>query len=321
MTRLFTLLLCACFFSPGETPYLLQTPAYNGSLIVFSLAGDLWRVPAAGGDATRLTTGPGVETSPFFSPDGLQIAFTGEYDGNVDVFVMPSSGGVPRRVTWHPDDDEAVGWTPDGKRVVFKSNRTSPTDLPKLFTVPPEGGFPEELPFPGGSEASWSPDGRRIAYAPGFVFQPAWKRYRGGQTRKIWIANLADSAVTPIPRENSNDFNPMWVGGRIYFLSDRNGPVSLFCYDTQTREVKQLIENRGLDFKSASAGPGGIVYEQFGSLHPTIREPKNRGPWRYASRATSRKCARASSTSGSGWANPLSPRRECGLFSKHGARS
>jgi tricorn protease len=100
-----------------------------------------------------------------------------------------------------------------------------------------------------------------------FQWQAAWKRYRGGQTRKIWIAQLSDSGVVPIPRENSNDFNPMWVGDKIYFLSDRNGPVSLYCYDTRAKQVKQLIENHGLDFKSASAGPGAIVYEQFGTLH------------------------------------------------------
>ena len=116
-------------------------------------------------------------------------------------------------------------------------------------------------------EGSYSPDGSHLAYVPLFQWQEAWKRYRGGQTRKIWIADLADSSVVPIPRENSNDFNPMWVGDRIYFLSDREGPVTLFYYDTKSKKVTRAIENHGLDFKSASAGPGAIVYEQFGSLH------------------------------------------------------
>jgi len=246
---------------------LLQKPALSRTQIVFSYAGDLWSVPREGGQATRLTTGPGTETDPIFSPDGSQIAFTGEYDGNVDVFVMPSSGGVPKRLTYHPGADSAVGWTPDGKRVLFKSGRTSPADGEKLYTIAADGVFPEELPLPIAEEGSYSPDGSHLAYVPLFQWQAAWKRYRGGQTRKIWIADLADSSIVPIPRENSNDFNPMWVGDKIYFLSDRNGPVSLFCYDTRAKQVKQLIVNSGLDFKSASAGPGAIVYEQFGALY------------------------------------------------------
>src|SRR6266849_2913332 len=271
MTRFVSVvsILLACSVSRAQTGknLLLRRPTLSGTQIVFSYAGDLWSVPREGGDAKRLTAGAGVETDPIFSPDGSQIVFTGEYDGNVDVFVMPASGGVPRRLTYHPGPDVAVGWTPDGKRVLFNSNRTSPADGGKLFTMPVDGGFPDEIPLPIAEEGSYSPDGSHLAYVPLFQWQAAWKRYRGGQTKKIWIADLSDSSVIPIPRENSNDFNPMWLGEKIYFLSDRSGPVSLFCYDTRTKQVKQLIENQGLDFKSASAGPGAIVYEQFGSLH------------------------------------------------------
>src|SRR5579872_1313481 len=270
MSRIFLPLTLFLFpLVQAETnPYmLLQKPALSHTQIVFSYAGDLWSVPREGGDATRLTTAPGLETGPVFSPDGSQIAFTGEYDGNVDVFVMPASGGVPKRLTYHPGPDWAVGWTRDGKRVLFGSNRATTNDGSKLFTIPVEGGFPDEIPLPIAEEGSYSPDGSHLAYVPLFQWQAAWKRYRGGQTKKIWIADLSDSGVVPIPRENSNDFNPMWVGEKIYFLSDRNGPASLYCYDTKTRQVKQLVENHGLDFKSASAGPGAIVYEQFGALH------------------------------------------------------
>jgi tricorn protease len=247
---------------------LLRSPALSRTQIVFSYAGDLWSVPREGGEAKRLTVGPGVETDPVFSPDGSLIAFTGEYDGNVDVFVMPAEGGVPRRLTYHPHYDGAAGWTPDGKRVLFVSDRAMPNDGAKLYTLPVEGGgLPEELPLPIAIEGSYSPDGSHIAYVPLFQWQQAWKRYRGGQTRKIWIANLADSSVVKIPRDNSNDFDPMWVGDRIYFLSDREGPVTLFYYDTKTKKVTRAIANQGLDFKSAAAGPGAIVYEQFGELH------------------------------------------------------
>jgi tricorn protease len=247
---------------------LLRKPALSRTQIVFSYAGDLWSVPREGGDAKRLTVGPGVETDPVFSPDGSMIAFTGEYDGNVDVFVMPASGGVPKRLTYHPGPDAAVGWTRDGKRVLFSSSRAIPNDGARLYTLPVEGGgLPEELPLPIAFEGSYSEDGSHLAYVPLFQWQEAWKRYRGGQTRKIWIANLADSSIVPIPRDNSNDFNPMWVGDRIYFLSDREGPVTLFLYDIKTKKITRALENTGLDLKSASIGPGAIVYEQFGSLH------------------------------------------------------
>jgi tricorn protease len=262
------LLLLAPLAGAQSGHLLLRRPALSRTQIVFSYAGDLWSVPRDGGEAKRLTAGQGVETDPIFSPDGSQIAFTGEYDGNVDVFVMPAGGGMPKRLTYHPGQDSPVSWTPDGKRVLFVSSRAVPNDGARLYTLPAEGGgLPDELPLPIAIEASYSPDGSHLAYVPLFQWQEAWKRYRGGQTLKIWIASLADSSIVKIPRENSNDFNPMWIGDRIYFLSDREGPVTLFYYDTKTNKVSRAVVNHGLDFKSASAGPGAIVYEQFGELH------------------------------------------------------
>ena len=118
-------LVCwVCFAQAAVNEHLLlQRPTMNRTHVVFVYAGDLWSVPLAGGDATRLTTGAGVETNPMFSPDGTQIAFTGEYDGNVDAYVIPAAGGVPKRLTWHPAPDLVLGWTPDGKRVLFSSAR------------------------------------------------------------------------------------------------------------------------------------------------------------------------------------------------------
>ncbi len=269
MFRVFSALLLFTGVTFAQPEHLLlRAPALSKTHIVFSYAGDLWSVPRDGGEAKRLTAAPGVETDPVFSPDGSTIAFTGQYDGNTDVFTMPAAGGTPKRLTYHPGDDGAVAWTPDGKRVLFVSSRAVPNDGARLYTMPAEGGgLPDELPLPIALEASYSSDGTHLAYVPLFQWQAAWKRYRGGQTRKIWIANLADSSIVKIPRENSNDFNPMWAGDRIYFLSDREGPVSLFYYDTKTKKVTRAIENHGLDFKSASLGPGAIVYEQFGELH------------------------------------------------------
>jgi tricorn protease len=227
-----------------------------------------------GGDAHRLVTGTGLESGPLFSPDGTLVAYTGDYDDNQDVYVVAAAGGEPRRLTYHPGTDVALGWTPDGKQVLIRSTRSSYSRFEKLFTVPAEGGFPTELPLPMGVQGSFSADGSRLAYVPSWnrrlgagTNYIAIKRYRGGHTSPIWIANLADSSLVKVPRDNSNDFNPMWIGDKIYFLSDRNGPVTLFAYDTKTKEVKELLKNDGFDFKSAAAGPGAIVYEQFGSLH------------------------------------------------------
>jgi tricorn protease len=198
-----------------EKPLLLRHPTISRTHLVFTYANDLWIVNRDGGDATRLTTGVGAETDPVFSPDGSQIAFTGEYDGNVDVFVMPATGGTPKRLTWHPSADRAIVWTPDGKNVLFSSGRSSYSGFNRLFTVPAEGGPETQLPLDRAVEGSYSPDGSRIAYVPTDQWQRAWKRYRGGQTTPIWVATLADSSVVKVPRNNSNDFSPMWVGDTV----------------------------------------------------------------------------------------------------------
>lgn len=222
------LILIPLAASSKDTPVLAQKPALGRTHIVFVYAGDLWRVPREGGAAQRLTTGPGVETNPAFSPDGAWIAFTGEYDGNVDVFIMPAEGGEPRRLTWHPASDVVLEWTPDGKAVLFTSGRTAYSRFSELFTVGIEGGLPERLPLPMGYEGSFSPDGKKIAYVPLRRAFNVWKRYRGGTATPVWIADLADSSIIKIPRTDSNDYEPMWFGDKVFFLSDRGAPSLCF---------------------------------------------------------------------------------------------
>ncbi|MCL4538080.1 MAG: protease, partial [Bacteroidetes bacterium] len=246
---------------------LLQYPTLSRTQIAFEYGGEIWTVSRKGGQAHRLVTGADVLTMPIFSPDGSMIAYTGTYDHNTDVYVVPANGGEPTRLTFHPGPDVAVGWTPDGKDVLFRSRRYTYSDPNQLYTVPVTGGFPKELPLSMAEAGSYSPHGARLAYVPSFQWEPFWKGYRGGQTTPIWIATLSNSSVVKIPRRGANYNDPMWVGNKVYYLSDQDGPITLFSYNVDTHETTKLIDNKGFDITSASAGPGGIVYSQFGQIY------------------------------------------------------
>ncbi len=256
----------------AETPLLLRNPSLSQDRIAFLYADDVWTVSRQGGEAERLTANGHVDAGPIYSPDGAWIAYSAHLNGNTDVYVIPANGGVPRRITWHPSGSYLAGWTPDGKDLLIVSGQASYRDYVRLFRVHADGsGVPEPLPLPTGIEGSFSPDGNSLAYQPITKWQPAWKRYVGGQTTPIWIVNLKTLDLVKVPRDNSNDSNPVWVGNSVYFLSDRGksgpGPISLFRYDTESKEVTQVVANTGYDLKSFQAGPGGLVYEQFGSIH------------------------------------------------------
>lgn len=177
-----------------EPPRLLQHPSLSATEIAFDYAGAIWTVPRSGGTARMLVTGQGDNSRPVFSPDGTMIAFTGRFDGNRDVYVVPAAGGVPRRLTWHPGPDVALGWSADGKSVLFRSAREMVRDLQRFYLMPVGGGDPRPVPLPSGDEGALSADGTHFAYTPFEQWQPAWKQYRGGQTDRIWIADLKDSA-------------------------------------------------------------------------------------------------------------------------------
>jgi len=265
--RLGSLLACLSAAPLLAAPLLLQNPSISQKEIAFSYGDELWLVAREGGQAHRLASGKGRLDHPVFSPDGSLVAYSSNEDGNDDVFVVPAKGGEPRQLTSHPAGDLVLGWTPDGHRILFASSRATDRDYPQLYTVGLEGGLPEKLPLPSGAQASFSPDGKQVAYVPFPQWQPAWKQYRGGQATPIWLAALSDSSITKVPRTNSNDACPMWTPRGLFFLSDRDGRRSLYSLDPAKGQVRRVLENKGLDIQSASAGADAIVYDQFGELH------------------------------------------------------
>ena len=248
---------------------LLTDPAVSQDHIAFAYANDLWVANLDGSNVRRLTSHPGVESGPRFSPDGSMIAFTGRYEGNVDVYVVPTAGGVPKRLTWHPLNDIVLGFTPDGTSVLFSSPREVYTRrFTQLFTVPVTGGMVTRLPIPNAAKATYSPDGTKIVYQPiGDAFIE-WKRYRGGQVARLMIFDTATSAVEQIPQPatRSNDTDPMWIGDKVYFRSDRSGEFNLYSYDAKTKQVEQLTRYTDWPVIKATAGSGRIAFERGGYI-------------------------------------------------------
>jgi len=253
----------------AEDTRMLAQPAISASHIAFIYDADLWVAGRDGSGARRLTTAPGVESRPAFSPDGKLIAFSGHYDGNVDVYVMPVAGGPPDRLTWHPGADIVRGFTPDG-RVLFQSQRSVFTRRHfHLYTVATQGGPAERLPIPTGTKASVSPDGKRIAYTPLGERFGQWKNYRGGTVSRIWLMDLDDYEVQEVPQPEGrcNDTDPMWIGDKVYFSSDRDGEFNIHSFDPSGGGVERLTNHTGFPVLQASAGADSIVYEQAGRLH------------------------------------------------------
>jgi tricorn protease len=249
---------------------LLSEPAVSADRLAFIYAGDLWTSDRDGKNVRRITSDVGAESNPAFSPDGKWIAFSAQYEGHIDVYVVAAEGGVPRRLTWHPGADLVQGFTPDGGSVLFTSNRAVYTTRYKqLFTVPVAGGMEQQLPIPNADRASYSPDGRRIAYNPLGAAYRQWKHYRGGQVSRVWVYDVASHAVEKIPQPEgrSNDAAPMWIGDTVYFLSDRDGEFNLYSWDSRTKAVSRRTQHTDFPVLNASAGGGRIAYEQAGWIH------------------------------------------------------
>ncbi|HKQ97317.1 MAG TPA: PDZ domain-containing protein [Candidatus Polarisedimenticolia bacterium] len=250
---------------------ILRQPAIGERVIVFSYADDLFTVGREGGEARRLTSYPGAETDPHISPDGRLVAFTGQYGGNSDVYLVPIEGGEPRRLTWHPGLDEARGFTPDGKRVLFASTRSSifgsnSVNLRQLFSVPLDGGLPDRYPIVNARRGDLSPDGKSLAWEAE-RWQEEWRNYRGGQAQPIRILTLADLSVQEVPGPKSMNQHPVWLNGKVYFVSDRGGRMNVQEYDPASRGVKALTKYTDYDVKWLSAGGGLLAFEEGGYLH------------------------------------------------------
>jgi len=220
---------------------LLSQPAASTTHVAFAYGGDLWTARIDGTDVRRLSSADGDETSPVFSRDGRWIAFAGNYDGNVDVYLVSAMGGEPKRLTWHPGNDIPQAFSPDGGTVLFTSNRADFSNrYTQLWTVPTAGGAEERLPIPNAAQAAYSPDGRHIAYNPiGRAFEQ-WKGYRGGRVSQLWIIDTQTWEIEKIPQPagRSNDVDPMWLEADVvWFRSDRDGEFNLYKFDRRTKAV------------------------------------------------------------------------------------
>ena len=269
MKHLITALVLLCTINSfAQGTQLLRQPTLHGDNVVFVYANDLWKASVNGGTAIRLTSDDGYESNPHFSNDGKMIAFTAQYDGNVDVFVMPADGGEPQRLTYHPEGDFVQGWTPDGN-VLFRSSRESqPTMTSKFYTVSTDGGLPEALDIPRAAYGELSTDGKYLAYTPITGWDAEWRNYRGGQAMPIWVVDMKTKELirTSQPTKERH-LDPVWLNGLVYFMSERDYTMNIWSFNPSTKEEKQITFHKKFDVKSLDASQNNIVYEQGGYLH------------------------------------------------------
>ncbi len=241
-------------------------PTLHGDRVAFAAEGDLWAVSTGGGSATRLTTHEGNEMFARFSPDGQWLAFSAEYQGNIDVYVMPADGGEPQRLTFHPGPDEVITWRPDSTAAIFRSQRGSGTENHNLFELPRTGGQPQLVNVGVAATAAFSPDGRYLVFNRFADEFRTWKRYTGGTAQDIWLADLATSVFRKITDWPGSDSFPMWHNGRVYFASDRDDRMNLYSCRPDGGDVRQLTYHDEYDVRWPDAQGGRIVYMYGGDL-------------------------------------------------------
>ena len=277
----------AAIFLAGISAYaqetlLLRSPSISDQHVAFVYGGDIWVAERDGTNARRLTVNPAFEQNPVFSPDGQQLAFTGNYDGNTDVYVISIQGGEPRRVTHHPAADVVRGWM-DNETVYFTSTRDFQYALsPRLHQISTKGGVATPLVMPEAYQGSPSPDGRYWAYIkntdPTERDRVAFKRYRGGGMPTIWIFDTQTHDVEIIPDANSNNVKPVWLDGKVYFLSDREKIVNIYSYDLASKQVEKLSNFNDYDVRSLEGKGNTLVFEQAGKIHLLQTDSKETTP-------------------------------------------
>ena len=283
---LFTLLMAGSMaMAQADEARLLRFPATNGQEVVFSYAGDLYTAPLAGGEARRLTSHVGYEMFARYSPDGASIAFTGQYDGNTEVYLIPAQGGEPQRLTYTSTNSRddlgdrmgpnnmVLSWTRDGKSIIYR-NRISDSFSGKLWSISKDGGMPEVLPLPEGGFCSFSPDGKLMAYNRTMREFRTWKYYKGGMADEVWIYDPKAKKVDKITDNPSQDIIPMWIGDEIYYISDRDMTMNLFVYNTQTKQTEKVTDFADYDIKFPSTDGNIIVFEKGGYIFKF--DPKSR---------------------------------------------
>ena len=265
MKKVFVLLSFVCIFqflTAQNESRMLRFPTIHGDKIVFSYAGDLYSVSSNGGTAHKLTNYSGYETFPHFSPDGKYIAFTGQYDGNTEVYIIPAEGGEPKRLTYTATlnrDDVAdrmgpnnivTSWTPDGKKIIFRSRKASWNDfVGQLYSISIDGGLPEQLPLSSGGFNSFSSDGKKLAFNRVMREFRTWKYYKGGMADDIRIFDFNTKSIENITQNPAQDIFPMWYENEIYFISNRDRIMNLFVYNTTTKEIKKVTQFEDYDIK------------------------------------------------------------------------
>ncbi|HEY1805641.1 MAG TPA: PDZ domain-containing protein, partial [Terracidiphilus sp.] len=258
---------------------LLRFPDISGDKVVFTYAGDLWTASTSGGVASRLTAHPGVELFGKFSPDGKWIAFTGQYDGDEQVYVVPAGGGIPKQLTFYPSrgplparwgwDNQVYGWTPDGKSIIFRSLREYfDNGDSRLYTVSIDGGMPQALPMPKSGAGDISPDGSQVVYSPLFRDFRTWKRYSGGWAQQLYIFDIKSHAAEKITFDARCHRDPMWIGGKIYYAGDKDDTLNLYSYDPKAKTTAELTHSTKWDLRWPSTDhKSRIVYESAGELN------------------------------------------------------
>ncbi len=269
MTILATLATAGVVFGQVDGR-MLRYPDVSQDRICFVYAGDIWVVDKAGGLAHQLSSPKGEESFPRFSPDGSRIAFSGNYDGNTDVYVFPTMGGSLKRLTHHGISDRMLDWTPGGKSILYASRMTSGRRrFNQFFRTSAEGGLPERLPVPYGEFGSLSPDGRTLAFVPKSRDFRSWRRYRGGMAPDIWLFDLEGLTATNITDHPANDSQAMWHGRTLYFLSDR-GPherYNIWAHNLDSKETRQVTRFEDFDIHFPAIGPSDMVFEAGGRLY------------------------------------------------------